>query len=74
VAQPHLPGGLSRAELDAAQRMLLDELIDRKGIEDYVLWFYAPMAAAFTRHPSMDAGLSPEPAAYDRVEGALAPC
>ena len=62
VAQPHLPSGLSPAELVAAQRTLLDELLEREGIENYVLWFYAPMAAAFTRH------LDPLATIYDNMD------
>jgi UDP-galactopyranose mutase len=49
VVVPHLPGG---AERDAAaiQRRLLDELITRERIDSYVLWYYTPMALAFTDH------------------------
>jgi UDP-galactopyranose mutase len=34
----------------AAQRRSIDELIAREGIRDYVLWYYTPMALAFTDH------------------------
>ena len=62
VVEPHLPAGLSGEELDEAQRRLVDELLDREGIEDYVLWFYAPMATAFTDH------LEPLATVYDCMD------
>src|SRR5436190_5981089 len=37
VVTPLLPEGLSSAEIDAAQRALLDELIETQNITDYVL-------------------------------------
>ena len=52
VVQPHLRAGLSLEEMDAAQKELLDGFLREHGVRDYVLWFYAPMAAEFTRHLS----------------------
>jgi UDP-galactopyranose mutase len=61
VVVPHLPRG---AEQDAAaiQRRLLDELMTRERIDSYVLWYYTPMALAFTDH------LSPEAIVFDCMD------
>lgn len=50
VAVPHLPEGLSEQELIEAQKALVDELFAKENIQNYILWYYAPMAIAFTRH------------------------
>lgn len=50
VAVPHLPTGWSEEEITAAQRLLLDELIAEHEVNDYVLWYYTPMALAFSDH------------------------
>lgn len=62
VAVPHLPDGLPPEQCDAAQRLLVDELIRTHDITDFVLWFYTPMALAFTRH------LSPRATVYDCMD------
>jgi glycosyltransferase involved in cell wall biosynthesis len=62
VATPHLPHGM---ELDAsvmALRTLLDQLICESNIDEYVLWYYTPMALPFTRH------LSPVGVVYDCMD------
>jgi len=51
VAAPHLPGGLDDAEIAAMeQSLLLGELFLEHNISDYILWYYTPMAVAFTWH------------------------
>lgn len=50
VAVPHLPPGLSRAELNRELRDLLDGLIAVEAIDSFVLWYYTPMARQFTDH------------------------
>src|SRR5215203_6960534 len=50
VVTPHVPEGLDVAEHDAVQQTLLDELFVQHEIDDYLLWIYAPMAAAYTEH------------------------
>lgn len=50
VAVPILPEGMSEAERDAAARELLDGMLGARSADDYVLWYYTPMALAFTRH------------------------
>ncbi|HVM16784.1 MAG TPA: UDP-galactopyranose mutase [Gaiellaceae bacterium] len=62
VVVPHVAPGLTLEELDAAQRRLLDELLATHAVREYVLWFYAPMAVAFTRH------LRPLATVYDNMD------
>ncbi|HEX8695411.1 MAG TPA: glycosyltransferase family 1 protein [Longimicrobium sp.] len=50
VAVPHLPHGLDRDAAEREQRRLLDVLLAEYGVLDFVLWYYTPMALAFTRH------------------------
>src|SRR5215212_4710585 len=46
----------------AVQRQLIDELITRERIESYVLWYYTPMALAFTDH------LQPQATVFDCMD------
>jgi hypothetical protein len=62
VAVPHLPHGLSAEESEEAQRVLLHGLIEEQGLDDYVLWYYTPMALG---HSS---GLSPAAVVYDCMD------
>jgi glycosyltransferase involved in cell wall biosynthesis len=62
VAQPHLPNGLSEKEVEDIQRVLLDDLFAQQGIENFVLWYYTPMALAFSRH------LAPACTVYDCMD------
>jgi glycosyltransferase involved in cell wall biosynthesis len=50
VVQPLLPKGISEAEAERSQRAIINELIAQRQIKDYLLWYYTPMALAFTRH------------------------
>ncbi|MDP9152441.1 MAG: glycosyltransferase family 1 protein, partial [Myxococcota bacterium] len=50
VTVPHLPHGLSRAEIEDAQRALLDAMVRGRGVRDPILWFYTPMALGFAGH------------------------
>jgi glycosyltransferase involved in cell wall biosynthesis len=51
VVVPFLPHGLSEAECIAAQQALvIDDLILTQELSDYILWYYTPMARAFTQH------------------------
>jgi UDP-galactopyranose mutase len=50
VATPHLPQDLSEGAGTKSLRELLDQLIEREGIESYVLWYYTPMALRFSDH------------------------
>ena len=62
VVVPHLPEGLSPDEIESAQRLLIDELIRAENIAEYILWYYTPMALAFTSH------LSPAAVVYDCMD------
>jgi glycosyltransferase involved in cell wall biosynthesis len=50
VVVPHLPAGQSRLQGEGQLRSLTDELIEAHGIDRRVLWYYTPMARAFTNH------------------------
>lgn len=50
VCVPHVPAGLSGEALSAAQRALLDGLLRERRSRPDVLWYYTPMALAYTRH------------------------
>ena len=60
VVVPHLPTGA--ADPDEMQRALVNDLIAREEITEYVAWYYTPMALAFTDH------LTPASAVYDCMD------
>ncbi len=62
VVVPHLPDALARQGADAALRRLVDELIRDEAIDDYVAWYYTPMALSFTNH------LRPSAVVYDCMD------
>jgi UDP-galactopyranose mutase len=62
VAVPHLPAGCSARDATDVQRELLDQLIAREGIDHYVLWYYTPMALAFSSH------LEPQAIVFDCMD------
>src|SRR4051812_5512475 len=62
VAVPQLPRDLDSEPAVAAQRALVDDLLRNEGITDYVLWYYTPMALAFTDH------LTPRAIVYDCMD------
>ncbi|HLL25537.1 MAG TPA: glycosyltransferase, partial [Kofleriaceae bacterium] len=51
VAVPHLPAGTSPEAAEAAQRKMIDRIVERE-LENQrpVLWYYTPMSIAFTNH------------------------
>lgn len=55
VAVPVLPPGMNEAGAVAAQRQLVDRLLAAFTNERRVLWYYTPMALAFSRHLDADA-------------------
>lgn len=61
VAVPHLPPDSDDVS-DAMQAALVSELFARHGIRDYVLWYYTPMALAFTSQ------LAPAAIVYDCMD------
>lgn len=62
IAVPQCPTGATPDEVEVIQRELLDELMSREAINRYVLWYYTPMALAFTDH------LSPVSIVYDCMD------
>jgi UDP-galactopyranose mutase len=62
VVVPRLPAELPASERDDALRRLIDQLIVREEIAAYALWYYTPMALAFTDH------LSPVATVYDCMD------
>src|SRR4029079_6177805 len=62
VVVPRLAHGLEVAAAEAAQKRLIDQLFAGHEIDDYVLWYYTPMALAWTRH------LKPLATVYDCMD------
>lgn len=50
VIVPHLPENLSESAIQTIQQQLIDELFAEAQIQNYIFWYYTPMAMAFTRH------------------------
>ncbi|MEO6725825.1 MAG: glycosyltransferase family 1 protein [Blastocatellia bacterium] len=50
IAIPHLPPGGDEGAANAMLRELTDDLMAQEQINEYVLWYYTPMALGFTRH------------------------
>jgi len=50
VLVPRLPHGLDAAQVDAAQRSLLDARLAAQGAGELMLWYFTPMSLAFTEH------------------------
>lgn len=50
VLTPLLPHGLSHNEIVEAQRALLNEYIADRQLNDFVAWYYTPMALRFSDH------------------------
>lgn len=57
-----LPQRLSESERLAAQRVMLDDLIASQRINDFVLWYYTPLALQFSDH------LRPRAIVYDCMD------
>jgi glycosyltransferase involved in cell wall biosynthesis len=62
VARPQLLQGLDRETSDVAQARLLKAMLRGLGFEDYVLWYYTPLAVGFT------GDLSPSAVVYDCMD------
>lgn len=50
IITPHLRGGLSHDDVINTQKNLLDKFLKNKNLEDYIFWYYTPMALAFSGH------------------------
>jgi UDP-galactopyranose mutase len=62
VVVPRLPEGLPVEQCCSEQRRLLDSWMEAERISEYVLWYYTPMALAFTQH------LAPLAVVYDCMD------
>jgi UDP-galactopyranose mutase len=62
VAQPRLPNGLDRETSDVAQGLLLQAMLREFAVEDYVLWYYTPLAVRLT------SDLAPSSVVYDCMD------
>jgi UDP-galactopyranose mutase len=48
IMVPHMPEGLSLATQQTIQKLLLNNMLLEFNISDYLLWYYTPMALAFS--------------------------
>ncbi|RIV19017.1 glycosyltransferase family 1 protein [Fibrisoma montanum] len=62
VVVPHLPHGSSPDDIIRYQRQLIDELLQKERITDFVAWYYTPMALFFSDH------LKPRLTVYDCMD------
>jgi UDP-galactopyranose mutase len=62
IMVPHLKSGLEGAELIAAQKVLLNDMLQSMQVTKYLLWYYSPMALAWSDH------LEPELIIYDCMD------
>jgi UDP-galactopyranose mutase len=62
VVVPHLPESLRGPHATSALRRLLDGFLAEHAVDRYALWYYTPMALAFTDH------LAPELVVYDCMD------
>jgi UDP-galactopyranose mutase len=62
IVVPQLPHGTSGEAAEAAQKRLLDQLFEERGIKEHVLWYYTPMALGWTSH------LKPLATVYDCMD------
>jgi glycosyltransferase involved in cell wall biosynthesis len=62
VVVPQLPHDLDASQRDVILRGLIDELLVREDISEYVAWYYTPMALTFTDH------LAPAAIVYDCMD------
>lgn len=50
VVIPYLPSNIDPEKMEAAMIDLVDELVYEEELIDYSIWYYTPMALAFSRH------------------------
>jgi UDP-galactopyranose mutase len=63
VVVPHLPDGLrSEIAINAVMREMLRQMFIDQDIDEYVFWYYTPMAFSFTEH------FKPVAAVYDCMD------
>lgn len=62
VVVPHLKHGLPHEEILNQQREAVNNLLSQNGIQDFVAWYYTPMALRFSDH------LTPRLTVYDCMD------
>jgi glycosyltransferase involved in cell wall biosynthesis len=62
IVVPHVPRYFDELQRWQAQARLLSELVNKHHIDDYVSWYYSPMALTFSDH------LEPEFTVYDCMD------
>jgi glycosyltransferase involved in cell wall biosynthesis len=62
VAAPHMRHGVPEEERERIQLELVNQLFEEHAIEEYLLWYYTPMALGFTQH------LEPAAVLYDCMD------
>lgn len=62
VCVPHIPANLSEEETNKIMKTLVDDLINIRGVTEYILWYYTPMSLAFSKH------LNPGIVVYDCMD------
>ena len=62
IAVPHMAAGLQPEEVERIQAGLINDFIDIARVQDYLLWYYTPMALGFTKQ------LTPSLVIYDCMD------
>jgi UDP-galactopyranose mutase len=62
VARVHLPNGMPHDQVVQAQMHAIDDALSQRAVENYVLWYYTPMALSYSRH------LEPQAIVYDCMD------
>lgn len=62
VMIPHIPSGLTDTAREAILQQLLSEMVREHAIEQYITWYYTPMAVGFSRQ------LQPAAVIYDCMD------
>ncbi|MEZ0487752.1 glycosyltransferase family 1 protein [Fibrella aquatica] len=62
IVVPHIPHGTPHQDVLAYQRRMVDQLIESERIDNYVAWYYTPMALLFSDH------LTPTRTVYDCMD------
>jgi UDP-galactopyranose mutase len=50
VVAPHLPAGINDQQADKMQRELLDKFLKGQNLDEFIFWYYTPMALSFSNH------------------------
>lgn len=62
ICVPHVPHNLGKASLETIQKLLLNGMMQKYAVRDYLLWYYTPMALPFSSH------LSPRITVFDCMD------